>query len=52
MPPGIAHRIVLIEQMIFFFIIYQPVGIVHPIVVRRKMKLRAERFFVSGFILG
>jgi hypothetical protein len=47
MPPGIAHGVVLIKQMIFAFIIYQAVGIVRPVMVRGEMILRAIRLLIG-----
>jgi hypothetical protein len=44
MSPGRAERIVLVEQVVFAFLVDEAVGIIHEVPGRREMKSGAERF--------
>src|SRR5438874_12387048 len=44
--PGISKRIVLKEQVVFAVVEDQPIGVVRPITLRRKVNLRAVRLII------
>src|SRR5580698_3511207 len=44
--PNIAERVVLIEEMVFSFVVYQSIGVVRPVGCWGKMNLRPIPFFV------
>lgn len=44
--PYVAFRIVLVEQVVLTFKVYEPVGVVHPICGWREMQLWSMRFLV------
>src|ERR1700687_3314252 len=46
--PHISLRVVLVEEMVFPFVINQPIGIVHEVLGRCEMKLWPPRFVVSA----
>ena len=45
--PGVAERVVLVEEVVFAVEPDQPVGVVGPVLARRKMKLRAVRLAIG-----
>ena len=47
--PACRERIMLEEEMIFSFVINEPVGVVCPTDLRRKMELRTVFLIISGF---
>src|SRR5450755_1918829 len=49
-PPDLAFRVVLVEQVIFALIKHHAVGIVHEVVRRREVILRPPRLVVT--VLG
>jgi hypothetical protein len=42
--PGITLGVVLVKQVVLPVEKHQPVRVVHPVLLRRKVKLRAEGF--------
>src|SRR5437870_12806624 len=46
-PPFVPKRIELVEEVIFAFVKYETVWIIHPIPLRREVELRTERLIVS-----
>ena len=47
-PPLFAKWVVLEKQMVLALVIDKPVGVVHPVLKGRKVKLRAEGLIVRA----
>src|SRR3954449_3534882 len=46
MAPRVAERVVLVEEVILALVVDEPVRVVHPVLRRREMQLRAIRLAV------
>ncbi len=46
--PFVAVGVVLVEHVVFTVVVYQPVGVVHPVLFWGEVELRTERLLVRS----